>query len=337
MISLNKKARKLILIAIPLIALIILATMLIGKHNNNAQVVGSNDDMIPKQQVNVYLSSQDNTLVPLTVKYNSKETVGENMLTVLNLIKQNSPICNQTFFGLIPENTNINKLTLNDDKLLTIDFDETFLEYDEKHEVALLQSITWTMTEFEEVVAVSLTLNDEPLLKMPKKLTPVATKLTRDMGINNSLLTSTIDYLDSTRILSYYNKSIDGVNYVIPVSQYVKNEDNLSVYDLTITKLFERPNITSRLTVIESLKDLKLESSSSLDDNILTVSLNEKALFDEQSVQLDVYKMIRASLDSYQEVKDVSFVVNDETLPVNGIQEDQTFLVSSIVYNQYYI
>ena len=242
------------------------------------------------------------------MKFNQKDTLGENLLMVLSLIKENSAICNDTFQGLIPEEAKINQLTLDDQNVLTIDFDEGFFEYDEKNEVALLESITWTMTEFDEVEGVSLTLNQEPILKMPRRQTPVASLLTRDMGINN-----------------------------LSVTQYVQNQEELSIYDLTIEKLKKKPSITTRLKVVDCLQDIQLEASSTLTDQILEVTLNEKALFDENSVQADIYEVILASMNLYDEVENVSFIINEVETPVSGLEESESFSVQSIIFNEYYI
>ena len=104
MIQLNKKAKKIVLIAIPLIAILIIATILIGKNNKKEVANNEPQETVLQQQANVYLAStKDHTLVPLTIKFNQKDTLGENLLMVLSLIKENSAICNDTFQGLIPE------------------------------------------------------------------------------------------------------------------------------------------------------------------------------------------------------------------------------------------
>mgnify|MGYP000165819046 FL=1 len=338
MIQLNKKAKKIVLIAIPIIIILIIASIFIGKSNKKEAANEPKQEPLLQQQANVYLAStKDHTLVPLTIKFNQKDTVGENMLMVLSLIKENSAICNDTFQGLIPEEAKINQLSLDDQNVLTIDFDEGFFEYDEKNEVALLESITWTMTEFDEIEGISLTLNQEPILKMPRRQTPVASILTREMGINNLLVTSTPDILGSTRILSYYTKTIDKVDYIIPVTQYVQNEKELSIYDLTIEKLLEKPAITTRLKVVACLQDIELEASSTLDNQVLKVTLNEQALFDENSVQSDIYEVILASMNLYEEVENVSFVINDVDTPVSGLEDSESFSVQSIIFNEYYI
>lgn len=339
MIKINKKAKKIMFIAIPILIVMILVTVLIGTKNKQRYEANNNvssPDLV-QEQANIYLASEDRTLVPLTVKYNKKDTLGENLLMVLNLIKEDSPINSDTFHGLVPEDAKVNELSLNDNKILNIDFDEGLFEYDEKDELNILESITWTMTEFEDVDGVSITVDGNPLSKMPRSNTPVAKILDRSMGINHFLISDTTDYLNATNILSYYSKTIDKKDYLIPVSQYVDNDNHLSVYDLTISKMLEKPSITSRLKVAACLEGIELETASTLKDNNLQVSLNEKALFDEESVQTDIYNLIRASLINYQEIQEVSFLINEQEVMVNGYNKEETFSVSSIVFNEYYI
>ena len=67
------------------------------------------------------------------------------------------------------------------------------------------------------------------------------------------------------------------------------------------------------------------------------MTLNEQALFDENSVQSDIYEVILASMNLYEEVENVSFVINDVDTPVSGLEDSESFSVQSIIFNEYYI
>ena len=112
--------------------------------------------------------------------------------------------------------------------------------------------------------------------------------------------------------------------FIVPVYAATKNGDFLPgdcPYDLTIEKLLEKPAITTRLKVVACLQDIELEASSTLDNQVLKVTLNEQALFDENSVQSDIYEVILASMNLYEEVENVSFVINDVDTPVSSLED----------------
>ena len=144
--------------------------------------------------------------------------------------------------------------------------------------------------------------------------------------------------MDGKKVLSYYEKQIDNEFYYIPVTHYVNNKNDLSIYDLTINTLFKEPGITSNLSVCRIFKDTKMVTSSILTNDVLYLSLTEDILFDETTVSLDVYNLMRKVTSLLDDVKDVSFLMELEEVMVNGkIDQDENTQVSTIILNKYYI
>ena len=171
---------------------------------------------------------------------------------------------------------------------------------------------------------------------MPVNNTPINEVLTKQIGINNYLLTSTI-LGSGERVLSYYEKEINDTYYYVPVTHYVSNKENLSLYDLTINSLFKEPGITSSLQVCRIFEDTNMVNNSILTDNVLYVSLSEDILYDETTVSLDVYNLLVKVTSLLDEVKDVSFLMELEEVKVNGKAEDEESSVSKIELNKFYI
>ena len=69
---------------------------------------------------------------------------------------------------------------------------------------------------------------------------------------------------------------------------------------------------------------------------ILYLSLSEDILFDETTVSLDIYQLLK-EVTVLLDVKDVSFLMELEEVPVNGVEEDEELKVSKIELNKYYI
>lgn len=339
MIKMKMNKKELILIFAPILIVLLIVGLFFGRRLNKKEE-GPIDKNVPIEETTysyakVYLIDKDNVLVPLTTKYPSFENRGEEMLYVLNLLKEDSALSNETFKGLIPSATKVNALEL-ENNLLKIDFDDGFKNYNPDMELKLVESIVWTMVNFDEVHGVNLYLNGTYLANMPQKNTPLSNPLTKQVGINNYLITST-PFEMGTRVLSFYEKQINNQYYYIPVTHYVENKNQLSIYDLTITTLLKDPGLTSSLNVCRCLSDTSMVTASILKDNILYVSLSEDILFDELTVSKDVYNLLREVTQLLNDVKDVSFLMDLEEVKVNGLNKEEVVRVSSIELNKYYI
>ena len=331
-------SKKMALIFSPLLVAIIGAGVFLGvkfnKEKNNDESVNEIVDQFDYSYSKVFLSDSDGVLIPLTIKYEKFDNLGEELLHVTNMLKEDSKVSNDTFNGLLPSDCSVNNLELTEG-VLSLDFDENFKNYESKNELKLLESLVWTLTDFTEVDSLVLSIDGEKLTNMPVNNTPIAT-LDKQIGINNYLLTSSMIF-SGERVLSYYEKLIDDTYYYVPVTHYVKNKDELSIYDLTISSLFKNPGITSSMKVCRCLKDTQMVNSSVVNNNILYVSLTEDILFDETTVSLDVYNVIKETTALLEDVVDVSFLMELEEVLVNGKSEEEETQVSKIELNKYYI
>lgn len=321
----------------PLVIVFIIAGFLIGsiyQHKEKNVITDSIDKKINYTYNELYLLDKNNTLVPLTIKYESFDTKGEEIMYIISNLKTNSQVSN-IFTGIIPSNTKVNNLNLNN-KVLEIDFDENFKTYEAKNELKILESLTWTLTSLDYIDGLYLSISGNRLKNMPVNNTPINGLLTKQIGINNFLLTSTI-IEQGQRVLSYYEKVIDDKYYYVPVTHYVNNKDGLSIYDLTIQTLFVNPGITSSLNVCRCLENTSMVTSSILNDNILYLSLSEDILFDELTVSYDVYKIMKEVTILLDNVNDVSFLMDLEEIKVNNFTQENESKVSKIELNKYYI
>ena len=331
------KKKKIILIFIPiLVLLLVLGFVLSNVFNKDSNESSSNEieNNVSYSFNNVYLADKDNVLVPLSIKYESFDSQGEELLYLLSMLKIDSEVSNTQFNGLLPKECNVKSLELTDG-IVKVNFDSNFASYDSKNELKILECLVWTLCDYQDVKGVSLLMEDQLLKNMPINNTPINNVLTKQIGINNYLLTSTI-MGSGERVLSYYEKQIDDKYYYVPVSHYVDNKEEMNIYDLTVNSLFKDPGITSSLKVCRIFEDTEMVSLSILTKETLYVSLTEDILFDETTVSLDVYNLFVKVTALLENVKDVSFLFELEEVMVNGkISEDNQ--VSKIELNKFYI
>lgn len=332
----NKK--KIILVFAPILAILVVVGLIFGiKFNNKERETISNNN---QQDVNysyakVYLADSENVLYPLTVKYETPDTQAEELMYLFSLLKKDSIASSKEFNGLLPKDLTIKGMTLKND-ILNINFDDSIKTYNGKDELRIMESLVWTFTDLPYVLEVSFSLNDELLTHMPVNNTPLSYPLSKQMGINNYLLTSSI-MGTGEMVLSYYEKVVNGNYYYVPVTHYVSNKNNLSIYDLTIQTLFKDPGITSSLSVCRCIEDTKMVTTSFMQNNILYLSLSEDILFDELTVSFDVYQLMKEVTCLLEDVQDVSFLMDLEEVMVNGSSNEDGITVSKVELNKYYI
>lgn len=331
------KKKKIILIFVSVLVVLLVVGVILGN------VFNKNNDETPTDQVennvnysfnNVYLVDNDNVLVPLSIKYETFDSVGEELMYLVTMLKENSSISTNTFKGLLPKDCFVKSLDLNDG-IVKVNFDSNFVNYEGKNELKLLESLVWTLCDYKDVMGVSLIIEDKEVKNMPVNNTPVDKVITKQIGINNFLLTSSI-MGKGERVLSYYEKKIQDKYYYVPVTHYVSNNLDLSIYDLTINTLFKDPGLTSNLQICRIFEKTKMVSTSLLTDNILYLSLTEDILFDETTVSLDVYNVLVKVVSLLTDVNDVSFLMELEEVMVNGKNSEEN-QVSKIELNKYYI
>lgn len=328
--------KKLILLFTPIfVALIVIGVIFGVKFNEKEQSPSEQPTTLVDYTYNrVYLSDKDDVLLPLTIKYETFDSQAEELMYLLSMLKVDSSIASDEFNGLLPKECSVKSLDLLDGNL-KINFNEDFATYKAQDELRIIESLVWTFTDLDYVNSVSLSMNDELLTHMPVNNLPINNPLDKQFGINNFLLTTSI-MGSGVKVLSYYEKEIDEKFYFVPVTHYVNNKDDLSIYDLTIQTLFKDPGITSSLTVCRCIEDTEMLTSSIVNENILYLSLSEDILFDETTVSLDIYQLLK-EVTVLLDVKDVSFLMELEEVPVNGVEEDEELKVSKIELNKYYI
>lgn len=333
-----KTKKKLLFIFIPILIALIVVSVIVknykDKQNDNILNENSTNENVDFTYAKIYLLDKDNVLLPLTIKCEEYENPGELYHYLFSCLKEDANY--ENFKGYIPSSCKVNQIEIKDD-IVTFDLDENFNKYEAKNELKILEGLTWTFTQFENVDKLELKINGQKLKNMEINKTPLNNYLTKDnIGINNFLLTSTL-FQQGEKVLSYYEKEIDDKFYYVPVTHYVSNKNNLKAYDLTISTLFKKPDPLSNLQVARCISETEMVSNSVVTDNVLYVSLTEDILFDELTVSKDVYELLKLSTQLLSDIKDVSFLIELEQYQVNGLKENEEVQVADIVFNKYYI
>ena len=238
------------------------------------------DEIIDRKTVNnsnfnLYTINNNDYVVSTPVFVEDNLSLEEKVLEVLNIMVMNN---NKNYLlpsyssPILPNGTKVLDVKLNGD-LLKISFSSELNNISEEQSSKMIESLVYTLTEFEEVLGTEIYVEDNLLSYISNTLDSLPTLLTRDFGINKVYdLNSNMDI--KKIYLSYY----DNFNNKVLVTKYLndKREDieiiieqlvNYSNLDHVVSYLDNKVKLVS-YSIGEDVIDLKFNQDIS-NDNLL--------------------------------------------------------------------
>lgn len=306
------------LVVLPVLAIALGTTLGIIANNNNdeEQLVNEiiiDDDVVKRR---VYLISDDYYTVPLTISLDKKNSVYEEMLDVINLLKISSKASNEFVHGFIVEDVKVNSF-YNVDNNLTIDFSSQFFQNDGISENKKIEALSASILQFENIDSLSITINGD---EYKSNL--------NDTRLNNLFEKSSL-IEEKELVTVFYQRKYDDSQYLIPISLYaeVGKTDNITF----VNGLFK--DLPSKM-MLENLELYKDISHTQIENDSFSLTVNSSALIDEDTVNKDLYDIVLLSLDLMKKEEKVSFDIEGQTLMVEGVYQEEDIEVSSIYYNE---
>lgn len=254
----------------------------------------------------LYLIDNSGLVVPYTVDLPKTDAAARQVLEYLVAGGPLTEILPDGFRAVIPQDTVVDvKL---EDGTITADFSKEFGTYNPEDEEKILQAITWTLTQFDNVNNVVISVNGYKLDEMPVNSTPIPTDLSRADGINidNS---GVVDITNSRPVTLYFYVQNEDAEYYVPVTKRIENtgDDRVSA---VVNALIDGPKMSSNL-ISEIHQDVKLLGAKVEDGNV-TLDFNEAIFgsFNEKMISKHVINSLVLSLTEQPEVKSVAITVN---------------------------
>lgn len=255
----------------------------------------------------LYLIDKNGYVVPQTIDLPQTDSVATQALKYLVKDGPITEMLPNGFQAVIPADT---KISVNvEDKVATVDFSSEFKDYQAEDEMKILQSITWTLTQFDSIEKVKLQMNGHPLEEMPVNGTPIGDELSRNDGIN--LDTSQMADLTNTKPITVYYIGGEKDNYYyVPVTKRVSNneEDNIAA---AVSELVKGPGVSSNL-LNEFRPEVKLIDEAKVEDGKVTLNFNESIInsFEEKKISEHVLNTLVLSLTEQPGIESVAVTVN---------------------------
>lgn len=255
----------------------------------------------------IYLLNQNQYLVKTKILLDSSDPI-ENIKTLLfNLTISSSTKFPEYLMAIIPQNTKVLSVTV-EDKNATINFSKELLKVSQETEEKMIEAIVYSVTELSEIDGVRIQVEGQILSSYPNSKKPLDEVLTRKHGINKHYdFTSTKDI---HKVVIYYVESLGDTSYYVPVTKYIndsRDKIQIIVEELTTSYIYE-PNLMSLVNEDTELINYTQE------DNVMILSFND-ALFDSNGmIKEEVLYTISYSVFENYDVNVISFEVNDEVV-----------------------
>lgn len=265
-------------------------------------------------QTELYLIDKHGLVVPQTFQLPNTESIAKQALEYLVEGGPVQEMLPSDFRAVIPADTQIS-VDIHDG-VATVDFSKEFADYAPEDELKILQSITYTLTQFDTIDKVKLQLNGNPLTEMPVNGTPINGELTRNIGIN--IDTSEVaDITDTEQVTVYYIAQTNENSYYVPVTKRVKN-DNKDTVVTVVEELIKGPKLNSELYTL-FMPDVELVEEPTIKDGVVTLNFNENLYgsYDQKLVTKQVLDTLVLSLTEHKGIEAVSIQVNGEADVVN--------------------
>jgi len=265
----------------------------------------------------LYLNDRNGQVAPQSIVV---EVEGEVERALVEHLVQEGPVTEKLpsgFQAVLPPGTEVLDMSINSSGVAHIDFNESFADYHPSKEMQVIQSLTWTLTQLDDVDRVKISMNGEELFTMPHNNTPIADGYTREHGINLEL-NDQADLVSTTPIVVYFLSQTDDQTYYVPVTRRV--DENKNKYEAVIDELLEGPSYMSRL-LTDFRQEVELIEEPSLKNGIVTLNFNEALLsqLEGTAISEDVLNMLVLSLTEQANIESVSLMVNSEsTIMVNN-------------------
>ncbi|MFC4556606.1 GerMN domain-containing protein [Virgibacillus kekensis] len=243
----------------------------------------------------------------------SKE-VAEQALEYLVKDGPVTPLLPTGFQAVLPAGTEVNGLNLQKDGTLVVDVSKEFKEYEAAQEQKIIQAMTFTLTQFENVKNVKLRINGEPQSVMPVNGTPIGDGYSRADGIN-LVNSDSVDLMASKPVTLYYPTESNGNQYFVPVTKYIDVEDQ-DLYGSIINTLLDGPGMDVNAKHVFN-SEAQLTHNPTLNSGVLEVVFNQSVLedSDEAVISDEVMETLVRTLTEDESVEAVQVKVEDiETL-----------------------
>ncbi|TCP32144.1 germination protein M [Scopulibacillus darangshiensis] len=283
-----------------------------------------------ERSATLYLLDANGRISPQVVQLPQTKSVAKQSLKYLIKDGPVSDILPNGFQAVIPSGTTIHGVNL-DNGTLVANFSKDFLDYKADQEKDILEAITWTLTQFDNIKRVQIQIDGKNKKVMPVGKTPIGKGLSRSDGINTEL-GNVVDVAASDNITVYYLSEHDDISYYVPVTTRVNsNKNNVAQ---AVNALLNGPSgkgLSSPFGTGVALKDDPV-----VKDGVVTLNFNKALLTNEKdkTISSEAINCLALTLTGQNNIKKVAIEVDGSTKVMKETGEPLTEPVSRPTVNK---
>ncbi|SFE69413.1 GerMN domain-containing protein [Alteribacillus iranensis] len=267
----------------------------------------------------LYLMSETGLVVPHTFSLPKEEGVLQQSLEYLVKDGPLTSMLPNGFQAVLPPGTEVD-VHLTEEGTAIADFSPEFRDYDPNHEQAMLEAITWTLTQFENVDEVKVQINGYEQETMPVADTPIGTTYSRENGIN--LESSHVsDMMQSNSVTLYFLTQAGDESYFVPVTRRVNTEEEKSLLDTAINELVKGPHANSSLHGVIR-EGAALEAAATVEGDTASLVFNESLLTEQEgtAISQETLHAIALTATEMEGIENINLSVEgmDNVMEVSG-------------------
>lgn len=240
--------------------------------------------------MNVVFKDEQGDLIPVKINFYNEVDLEESVRNRITFMQTDDLIA----YGLYPvlnEQLKIQDVYI-ENEVLTVDFNN---ELYNSHPLDILEALTYTLTDYDGVQQLQLTIDGEYIQYLPNSNIPLSS-LTKDLGLNNFEETSALLH-QTIPVMVYQNKTIQDFQFYVPTTIRIDETESLFSQVQTILNYVE-----SKIHLL----DVQLQ------DHTLTIELDSNILLDNETIDKTLEDLIVLSLSSLKNVENVNIQVNGE-------------------------
>ncbi|MCO7175992.1 GerMN domain-containing protein [Sporolactobacillus kofuensis] len=258
----------------------------------------------------LYLMDANGYVVPQMLGLpNTKSSVRQ----VLNYLVDDGPVANALpngFRATLPSGTEILNV-LNDQRgNLTVNFSKELLDTPVSNQNRAVQSIVWTLTQFQSVKTVTITVEGKQLDKWPAVQNASGRMLTRADGINQ-VAGDVADLTGSEPVTVYYMAANKGKTYDVPVT--VRADGRTDQVTTMVHALIHEPATSNLISPMNP--DSQLMSKPKIENGTVFLHFND-AIYDNKKAKTindQVLRSLVLTLTEDPAIQKVSIQVGQST------------------------
>jgi germination protein M len=265
-------------------------------------------------QLQVFLIDENGMVVPQTMNLPLSQEPAKQVVEHLVKDGKASNLIPNGMRAVLPAGTEVLDVNI-DQGTAVVDFSEDFKEYAAEDEQKILQSLTYTLTQFDNVSAVKIRINGIDQKVMPVNQTPIGDSMSRADGINIET-NGVVDVTGSQTVTVYFIGQNDEQFYYVPVTRVVPAKDNL--VKTTVDELLHGPSLQSGL-LTDLRNTVELVSAPVEENGVVTLNFNEAIMSEKKNTAISdaVLNSLVLSLTEVNGVDKVLIKVNGKNEVLN--------------------